>query len=453
MTIWAPTLQTTDGTKYEQIASAIQRDIAAGKLSPGDRLPPQRKLAQFLGVTIGTVGRAYALAERRGLTKSEVGRGCFVTTGHALEGDGVHAPLMIDLGINFPPAIEDDRVFEHTLLELSQSKNRARLFGPVPVDAFPHHREAAAQWLRPRIECNEKDVLICAGTQSALIASLSALTRPGDGVFVESQTFPGILSALRLLDRTPIPIPMDAEGVIPSAIDVSRGKVVFLNPTNQNPTSTCLSLARRMAIADLVEKHELWLVEDDTYGHLCPDVSVSISSLIRERSVLITSISKSMTVGLRLAFIRVPNTIRESVLSQLHATTFFPSTIAVEIVSKWINDGTAKHFVDARSATAKRRREIALTNLPASMLPTPPMLNHVWLELPDSWTPTTFCRAAEENGVMVLPSRVFSPTPECETNCVRVAIGAARTDEELLVGLQKLSRLLDCDSVETSARF
>lgn len=67
MTTWSPSLDSYSGPRYLAIADALAADIAAGDLSPGDRLPTHRDLAWRLGVTVGTVSRAYAEAARRGL--------------------------------------------------------------------------------------------------------------------------------------------------------------------------------------------------------------------------------------------------------------------------------------------------------------------------------------------------------------------------------------------------
>src|SRR3546814_17537102 len=76
MTKWTPTLE-AEGPRYLAIADALARDIAAGRLKAGDRLPTHRDLAWRLGVTVGTVSRASGEAERRGLTSGGVGRGTF----------------------------------------------------------------------------------------------------------------------------------------------------------------------------------------------------------------------------------------------------------------------------------------------------------------------------------------------------------------------------------------
>ncbi len=78
MTTWLPDLSTGDGPLYVRLADQIETSIESGDLKAGAKLPPQRDLAFDIGITIGTVGRAYALARERGLVNGEVGRGTYV---------------------------------------------------------------------------------------------------------------------------------------------------------------------------------------------------------------------------------------------------------------------------------------------------------------------------------------------------------------------------------------
>ncbi|MDH5189289.1 MAG: winged helix-turn-helix domain-containing protein, partial [Rhodospirillaceae bacterium] len=78
MDIWTPNISERPGPKYKAIADSILSDIRSGGLAPGERLPTHRDLAYRLGVTVGTVTRAYSEAERRGLVAGEVGRGTYV---------------------------------------------------------------------------------------------------------------------------------------------------------------------------------------------------------------------------------------------------------------------------------------------------------------------------------------------------------------------------------------
>jgi DNA-binding GntR family transcriptional regulator len=75
MNDWCPKLSQNGSPRYVAIADAIVRDLERGVLRPGDRLPPQRKLADLLGLDFTTVSRGYSEAQKRGLVESHVGRG------------------------------------------------------------------------------------------------------------------------------------------------------------------------------------------------------------------------------------------------------------------------------------------------------------------------------------------------------------------------------------------
>ncbi len=93
---WLPDIAERKGAKYLRIADAIDDAIKQGELEADGKLPAMRNLAYDLGVTLGTVSRAYQEAERRGLVGGEVGRGTYI------KGDGRYpqprAPRAFALG-------------------------------------------------------------------------------------------------------------------------------------------------------------------------------------------------------------------------------------------------------------------------------------------------------------------------------------------------------------------
>ena len=93
MTNWLPTLKRDASPVYREIADALARDIAAGALPANTRLPTHRDLAWRLGVTVGTISRAYAEAQRRGLIGGEIGRGTFVLRRRECDPGRVHRPI------------------------------------------------------------------------------------------------------------------------------------------------------------------------------------------------------------------------------------------------------------------------------------------------------------------------------------------------------------------------
>ncbi len=98
--MWRPHLVDTARLKYLGIVDALEADIRAGRVTPGERLPPQRAIAEALGVDLTTVTRALNEAQRRGLVSAQVGRGTFVRDEPAGD-EGGGTPL--DLSMNIPP--------------------------------------------------------------------------------------------------------------------------------------------------------------------------------------------------------------------------------------------------------------------------------------------------------------------------------------------------------------
>src|SRR5918993_1671109 len=121
MTIWTPVLLDTSEPKYQALVEALRRDVEAGVLPPGTRLPPHRELANRLGVAIGTVSRAYAIAERRGIVRGQVGRGTFVgreDLNYHEGADETNTAELLDLSRGRLVRAADDRKLARTLEEL-----------------------------------------------------------------------------------------------------------------------------------------------------------------------------------------------------------------------------------------------------------------------------------------------------------------------------------------------
>ena len=104
---WTPAVSKSDGPVYITIADAIAADIQSGRLAPGMRLPPQRALAQRLGIDFTTVTRAYTEARQRGLVEGKVGQGTYVRTQRPASNAAPVAGGMVDMSMNLPPQFAD----------------------------------------------------------------------------------------------------------------------------------------------------------------------------------------------------------------------------------------------------------------------------------------------------------------------------------------------------------
>jgi hypothetical protein len=146
--MWIPDLSTISGPRYKAIAEALATDLRNGKLKAGDRLPTHRDLAYRLGVTVGTITRAYAEAQRRGLLEGHVGRGSFLAQPVNLPaGFGVvdhDQSGLIELSLAFPPPQANDVLLQRAFADLARQPGVARLLDYQPHGGMAHHRAAAA---------------------------------------------------------------------------------------------------------------------------------------------------------------------------------------------------------------------------------------------------------------------------------------------------------------------
>ncbi|OYY21307.1 MAG: GntR family transcriptional regulator, partial [Azorhizobium sp. 35-67-15] len=198
MVDWTPDLTRSDKPRYLAIADIIAEDIRAGRLSVGDRLPPQRKLADRLAVDFTTVARGYVEAQKRGLVESRVGQGTFVRAPiRPAPAPARHnRPEPADLSMNLPPEPDDPELIARMQDGVAQvsrdlvSLLRYQGFGGAPAD-----KDAASAWLSRRglVPAQER-IFVTPGAHSALMGILGLLAKPGDTVLCESLTYPGTRS-------------------------------------------------------------------------------------------------------------------------------------------------------------------------------------------------------------------------------------------------------------------
>jgi DNA-binding transcriptional MocR family regulator len=450
MTIWKPRLQGRQGPRYQAIVEALADDVAAGDLRIGGRLPTHRDLADQLGVTVGTVSRAYAEAARRGLVSGEVGRGTFVRGGHdpALDSGGDDGP--VDLGQNHPPdppGRPQQAALLRALASLTSRADAGRLLDYPAAGGNAADREAGSSWIgRCGVEASPEHVLVCTGSQHGLTVVLATQLEPGDLLLTESLTYAGLKSVAGLLHLRLKGLPMDAHGLRPEALeDACReggAKAVYLIPTVHNPTTAVMPEERRREIAAIARAHGLAIVEDDVHGLLPPERPRPIASLAPERSYYLTSTSKTLAPGLRIAYVLAPPERVARLAASLRATTWAVAPLMAAVASTWIADGTADALVAARREEARERQAIARERLAGADVETKPEAYYLWLRLPEPWRGEGFAAEARARGVLVTPAEAFAVGRAAVPHAVRLCLGAARTRASLSRGLEAVAGLL-----------
>lgn len=452
MTSWTPALA-PDKPRYVAIADAIAADLTHGKLKAGDRLPPQRELAWRLGVTIGTITRAYQEAAKRGFLSGEVGRGSYLRDprpNYAAAqsiANGAETGIL-DMQMSAPPRAVGLAQVEEGLAAITREPNWIELFDYPPAQGFARHREAATHWLaKCGIDIAPDQVVLSAGAQAALISCLSTATTPGERILIEPLTYPTMQPLCRQFGLQTRALESDAEGITPDSLEyhAKRGeaRVVYVVPTLQNPTTATLSLERRQAIAEIARRYDLTLIEDDVFRLLADDPPPPIRNFAAERTYYITSLSKTTAPGLRLAFLAPPPGATEALNRQQMIIGGRPNGLSAELGSRWIIDGTAERTLANIRTELHARRDIALEYLRGLKVDCRPGAMFAWITLPNYWRPTDFVAAALAAGIKVTPGTVFVTEASVQQNAIRACFGPAPSRELVREAFEKLRVLID----------
>jgi DNA-binding transcriptional MocR family regulator len=469
---WMPTLSRSSEPKYRAIAHAYAQAIHGGQMLPGEKLPAHRALAKKLGVTTGTVSRAYAELERCGMVVARVGDGTYVAEPDA---DGARMPertrhtrhtpelgeraavaapgaalasRMIDLGQNVPMPTDEAFLLTQTLRELAADERLAgELLLYQPEGGRRSHREAGARWLA-RMGCAvpAERVLVTQGAQHGLACVLRAVLRPGDTIFAEALSYPGIVALARQLRLNLVGIDIDDEGIVPAALERACGllapRALFCVPTLHNPTTATLSEARRAMIAEIAVRHHLVVIEDLVPAALLETPPVPLTARLPEHGIVISSLSKAVAPGLRIGYVQAPQDWVGKILAVIRSDCWMTSPLSAEIAARWIVNGEVDRLIEQQRAQVDARQAIAAEILAGWSYRTDPASAHLWLPLAEPWRAAEFSAALRQAGVLAKTADSFVIGRGSAPHAVRLSLGGARSHEALREGLQLLARTL-----------
>lgn len=447
------------GPLYLGIADAIGQAVARRELLAGDRLPPQRQLAEALGIDLTTVTRAYAEARRRGLLDASAGRGTFVRTeptsqDHAAMERSGEAHALVDMSMNLPPQPQQPslrKLLQDGLTDLLRGSDPRTLMTYRPGSGSLRDRIAAAAWLRPVLgEIDPDRILVCAGAQSAMTGLMTTLARPGDAVLTDPLTYPVFRALAAQLGLRLVAVPTDADGLLPDALERAcrdaQPKAIYCIPTIHNPTTATMPVARRQALADLAVRHAVPLVEDDAYGQFPSQPLPAIASLADGAGYYLGTLSKCLSPGLRIAYVVAPGRPEaRRAVEAVRAISLMPSPLLSVLVTRWMEDGSAVALRDAIRQEAAARQAIAREVMTETHMAAHPEGLHIWLTLPVQWRSADFTAHMRQRGLALVASDSFAvatPAP----NAVRICLGAAESREALRAALLAVAETMRMDA-------
>lgn len=436
--------------KYQAIADDLAQSILAGQFAMGEKLPPQRDLAQRLGVTAGTISRAYASLERRGLASARVGDGTYV---RALERSASFAPtellsVPIDLAHNVSIPTDDTQALKRAFEALSTNPEVLRqVLSYQPETGLLRHREAGAQWLRRFCTTGDWNrVMITHGAQHGLACILRTLARPGDAVLTESLSYPGLQALARSMRLQLIGVEMDNEGMLPHALERAAKtfdtKFMYCSPSLHNPTGSTMSISRREEIAAVARRCNLLVIEDCVHAAAQATPLPALSTWLPERSFLLSSFSKVIAPGLRIGFLEAAPEWLDKLAGSIRADSWMVAPLMPEIVAHWIESGEMEHLIGLQRQAIRERLDTARSMLEGLDFQSDSEYPLLWMPLPEPWRAGQFAAALRHAGVLVRTADHFAVGRSAAPHAIRISLNSPQSTEQLASGLKTLKALL-----------
>ncbi len=446
--------------KYRAVAGAIRTAVERGQMAPGDRLPPVRELAWRLGITPGTVARAYTVLTDEGALIAEVGRGTYVAPPKAqtkpllgLEVDSV-AHLaggdVYEVNLVSPhlPNVGQVALIRQLMAEVAQDP-------PSGVMHYPSHatgcaaRAAVAAFLADVTlgGVTADDIVLTHGAQNGVVMVMQAvLTGRRPVVLVEELAYPGYRRAAELMRAEVVPVAMDEHGIIPEALEAAArstgAQLLCLGAEVQNPLLIAMPPERRAEIARIAQRLDFQILEDDCY-RLGSVSGPSFRALAPERGWYVASLSKILTPALRVGWAVPPRAWLPNLRRTAEYGFFGLATPMTDLTAALLTHPQLPALRDALRETVADYIRTMVNVLGAFDLTWREDALYVWLNLPPGWRASAFARAAEAEGVQVRTAEDYADRNAPAPHAIRLTVNAGVSRASFEAALERLRVLLD----------
>ena len=293
--------------------------------------------------------------------------------------------------------------------------------------------------------------IITSGGQQGIELLCKTMCDEGDTVIVEEPSFIGALNAFRSNGAKLVGIPMEDDGIDIGKLEDAmknnpRAKILYLIPTFQNPSGTCMSLEKRKKVYNLAKKYNIIILEDNPYGELrfAGEEIPTIKSFDEDGYVVYSgSYSKVLSAGMRIGFICGPEAIVQKMVvakqvEDVHTNIFF-QMLCHRYIAECDMD---KHVADIRKLY-KHKCDLMLSELDKKM---PKCVRYtrpegglfLWCTLPDNISQPDFVKAAMAKKVAVVPGQTFNSDPNSPSQSFRLNYSTP-SDEQIVEGIDRLA--------------
>lgn len=452
---------------YSRLADQIQEQLRNGVYRANEKLPSVRALARTHNVSISTALAAYGVLEDYGVIYVKPKSGYFVkqVMNREIKAPRIRQdatlpaevssmervmeimrdssdPSFISFGAAVPSA---DFPVITQLKKIFSEKVRSDVFMGIGYDSpkgnEPLRRQLARRAVDAGVHVSPEEMVITPGCQGGIALCLRTLTKPGDIIAVESPSYYGLLQLILALGLKAIEIPSDAEtgmslDALRMALEQWPIKVILTIPSFNNPVGALMPEENKKRLVELINQHNIPLIEDDIYGDLCYDDvrPPAVKSFDTQGRVLLcSSVSKTLEPQLGIGWV-MPGKYQQEIEYERFLTSItsfrLPQLAVAELLA---HGGYERHLRQAREVYRQRRDrliDLIAAHFPAGTRMSKPQGGFVaWIELPHRINSTTLYIAAREAGVLIAPGEIFSSNPKKYLHSFRISYANAWTPE------------------------
>jgi DNA-binding transcriptional MocR family regulator len=410
------------GPAYRSLAERLRLLIADGRIMPGARVPSERELTDALGVSRTTVASAYRELRERGYLTSKRGSGSVTSLPSRIEPE---------LGRHHAPGIDMEGLYDFTCAASPAVPGISTAVSEA-MDALPPHlatpgyhpqglpelREQIAHAYEARgLPTKPDQIIITAGALAATSIAIRAMTQIGDRVLTESPTHPNSVDAIRRSGCRVVAAPMSPHGwdlpLLEATIRQSSPRAAWLVVDFHNPTGWLLPAADRQRLAIAFARARTTAIIDETLFELSLDgqeMPPPFASFDPNGVITVGSVSKSFWGGLRIGWIRAPESLVARILDARASMDLGAPVLDQLVVSRLLRSRSTI-LPERRAGLALRRDTLAAavrTELPEWRFEVPGGGLSLWCELPEP-VGSSLVGVAQRNGVLVVAGSRFSP--------------------------------------------
>lgn len=304
---------------------------------------------------------------------------------------------------------------------------------------------------RQKFVVHPDHILITSGSQQALDYIGKVFLEPGDVILIEEPSYLGAIQAFTSYEVDIQTVQLEVDGIdlldLEAKIKRFNPKLIYLIPSFQNPSGISYSNVKRLAVAEILVKHKIMLIEDDPYSELYYDGNIHqpIGSRLKDQSILLGSFSKTISPGMRVGWVSASKEVYKKLFTAKEASDLHSSSLDQRILATYLRDYDYDEHLNKLRTFYSHQHRIMLDAIqqyfPKEVKVYPSNGGmFIWIELPEGMSSMKLFYEAVKVKLVFVPGDPFYVDKQ-DSNTLRLSF-ANETPERIIEGIRRLGVLI-----------